>query len=184
MGRSAILKAYPYRADFPVCEDVDMFVRLSAAHRVANLPQVLIERRLHSGQTVVRESSAIRERKGAIFRHLLGRLELSPDEGELQRHVTLGNLKKGPVSRDFLEWSEHWLERIKAANHSANVYAPAALEFVSARLWLLAARNALRGPDRGHALARVLRSPLTAGAINRHGREWLSQAGRMKLARR
>lgn len=183
MGRAEILKAFPYRSEFPVCEDVDMFVRLSAAHRVANLPEVLVDRRLHAGQTVQRESRAIRERKSAIFRASLARLNLFPDDIELQRHVTLGNLKQERVSSEFLDWSEQWLKRIAAANRSARVYDPAALAFVSGRIWLLAARGALRGPDRRHALARVIGSPLTAGLANSHGRKWLEQAARVKLGR-
>ena len=183
MGRAEILKAYPYRAAFPVCEDLDMFVRLSADHRVANLAEVLVDRRLHAGQTVQRESAAIRERKGEIFRHSLARLGLDPDGDEVQRHVTLGNLKKGPVSRDLLDWSETWLLRIAAANRATGVYDRTALAFVTGRIWLLAARNALNGPDRGHALARIVQSPLTRGALNARGRAWLSRAARVKLGR-
>lgn len=184
IGRAAILKAYPYREAFPVCEDVDMFVRLTADHRVANLAEILVERRQHAGQTVKQQSAAIRERKGEIFRHSLGRLGIVPDDQELQRHVMLGNLKNEPVSRAMLDWSEAWLDRIGAANRLAQVYDQAALDFVSSRLWLLASRNALNGPGRRHALARIARSPLTRGMLNRRGRAWLCQASRVRLAGR
>ncbi len=181
MGRADILKAYPYRSSFPVCEDVDMFVRLTADHRVANLPEVLVDRRLHQGQTIQRQSQRIRERKRDIFRHSLTELGIAASEAELERHVTLGNLKAQPLGRDFLEWSEEWLERIGASNRTTQLYDTQALAFVCGRIWLLAARAALGGPDRGFALTRLARSRLTAGIVNRNGRAWLRRASRLKL---
>lgn len=181
MGRADILKAYPYRSTFPVCEDVDMFVRLAADHRVANLPEVLVDRRLHQGQTIQRESQRIRERKREIFRVSLADLGIAASEEELDRHVTLGNLKAQPMGREMLAWSEDWLDRIAAANRANPVYDCEALAFVSGRIWLLAARAALGGPDRGFAVARLARSRLTAGLGNRHSRAWIRQASRLKL---
>ena len=181
MGRAAILKAYPYQAAFPVCEDVDMFVRLAADHQVANMAEVLVDRRLHADQTVRRESAAIYERKAEIFRQSLARLGIGPDEEELQHHVMLGNLKKEPVSRDMLDWGEAWLQRIGAANRLTGVYDQVALDFVISRIWLLAARNARKGPDRRHAVERIIRSPLTRSVLNRRGRDWLGQTLRVRL---
>ena len=183
MGRAAVLKAYPYRAAFPVCEDVDMFVRLTADHRVANLAEVLVDRRLHADQTVQRESAAICERKSEIFLHSLARLGIVAEAEELRRHVTLGNLKQEPVARDMLDWSEAWLERIGAANRATGVYDQAALDFVVSRIWLFAARNALKGPDRRHAVARIFRSPLSGAVLKRRGRDWLGAVLRVRLGR-
>lgn len=184
MGRAAILKAFPYRPEFPVCEDLDMFVRLTRDHRVANLPKVLVDRRLHDGQTVQRESAAIRAAKRVIFTGLLERLGITPGDEDIERHVTLGNLKNAPVSRQFLDWSEAWLARIVAANRVAQVHETVSLDFVIGRLWLLAARNAARGPDRAHALARLAASPLTRGLASRRAGAWLAAAAAIRIGRR
>ena len=182
MGRAEILKAYPYRAAFPVCEDVDMFVRLTAEHRVANLPAILVDRRQHAEQTVKRESAAISERNGAISRASLARLGITPDEGDLQRHVLIGSLKSQPVSRGLLDWCEEWLRQIIAANRSAQIYDQESLEFVCARIWMLVVRNARRGPARSHAVARLARSSLSRHLLNRSGRDWLRHALRIRLS--
>jgi glycosyltransferase involved in cell wall biosynthesis len=52
MGRAEILKSYRYDPRYRVCEDVDLFVRLQHDHRLANLPEILIDRRMHPDQTV------------------------------------------------------------------------------------------------------------------------------------
>ncbi len=183
-GRAEILKAYPYRLEFPVCEDVDMFIRLSNDHIVANLPQVLIDRRLHAGQTVHQESALIRERKRALFRTSLAWLGIDAGEADLDRHVSLGNLKAEAIDRPMLEWSEHWLLRLVAANAAARQYDRRALDFATARIWLLACRAARRGPDRGFSLRRLAQSPLGLGAVNGHGLAWFAQAAGPRLGLR
>ena len=181
MGRADILKAFPYSPSFPVCEDIDMFVRLTAEHRVANLPSILVDRRLHEGQTIHRESLQIRERTGEIARRSLANLGLSAGKEDVERHVTLGNLKAQPAGSEFLGWSEDWLARIVSANRAARIYDPDALAFVSGRVWLRACLAGWRGPDRGFAIDRFARSPLTRAAANRHGRTWFGQAAGMLL---
>ncbi len=181
MGRADILKAYPYSASFPVCEDIDMFVRLTADHGVANLPVILVDRRLHAGQTIHRESPAIRDRTAAIARRLLASLDIAVTENEIDRHVTLGNIKARAMDRESLDWSEHWLMRIGAANRAAAVYDPEALAFVSGRMWLRACLAAVRGSDRAFALNRFVNSRLTRAAANRRGRAWFAQAAAMML---
>ena len=154
-------------------------VRLTAHHRVANLPAILIDRRLHEGQTIHRESPLIRERTAAIAQRLLAALAIAPTPEELDRHVTLGNIKARAVSGPFLIWSEQWLARLGAGNRAAGVYDPEALAFVSGRMWLRACLAAVRGPDRGFAFDRFARSSLTRAAANRRGRAWFAQAAAM-----
>ena len=181
MGRAGILKAYPYNPSYPVCEDIDMFVRLTAEHRVANLPAILVDRRLHEGQTIHRESRLIRERTGDIARRSLANLGIAAGNEDVERHVTLGNIKALSAERDFLGWSEDWLARIGSANRAARIYDPDALAFVSGRVWLRACLAALRGPDRAFAIDRIARAPLTRAAANRHGRTWFGQAAGLLL---
>ena len=176
MGRANVLRAYPYSPSFPVCEDFDMFVRLTAEHRVANLPELLVDRRLHADQTIHRESLLIRQRTAAIARHLLADLEISPTDTELDRHVTLGSIKSSVASRQFLEWSEAWLGRVLDANRCVGIYDPESLAFVSGKVWTRACFAVARGADRSFALNRFIRSPLTRAAANGHGRTWFRAA--------
>jgi glycosyltransferase involved in cell wall biosynthesis len=167
MGRAEILRRYPYRPEFPVCEDVDMFIRLTRDHRTANLRDVLIDRRLHAGQTVHEESPKVAAMKKVLFRESLSRLGIDPDDDDLDRHVLLGNIKKTPVNREFLQWSEQWLTRIIAANRSAGIYDSEALETVVRQYWHKACRAARRGPDAWFGFSRSWFTPRALRLLQR-----------------
>jgi glycosyltransferase involved in cell wall biosynthesis len=151
MGRAEILKQYPYRLEFPVCQDLDMFIRLTREHRVANLKEVLVDRRFHEGQVVRRRAALIVDRKRVLFGESLARLGIEPDREELDRHILLGRIKKSPVDREFLEWSRDWLDRVAAANRSRGIYDEQGLDYTLKRVWQRACAAALRGPDRLYA---------------------------------
>ena len=50
MRRDAVLAAGLYRADFPLCEDYDLWLRLSETTDMINLPETLLLYRLHPAQ--------------------------------------------------------------------------------------------------------------------------------------
>ena len=62
LRRSAVCALGGYRADFPHVEDLDLFLRLGEVGRLANLPDVLLEYRMHlsnvSHQHTVAQSQA------------------------------------------------------------------------------------------------------------------------------
>jgi glycosyltransferase involved in cell wall biosynthesis len=162
IGRSEVLKAYPYRETFPVCEDVDMFIRLTFEHRTANLNQVLVDRTLHAGQSV-RAEGRIAEQQKSLARPLLARLGIDASEAELNSHVLLGNIKKTPVDRAFLQWSDAWLARIVSANSAVRVYDEQALRSVIGRIRKKAFRAGQRGPDPIYAIIGGWRTPKWLG---------------------
>jgi glycosyltransferase involved in cell wall biosynthesis len=51
LRKSVALKVGGYRHDYPCSEDFDLFLRMGEAGRLANLPDVLVAYRLHSGST-------------------------------------------------------------------------------------------------------------------------------------
>jgi glycosyltransferase involved in cell wall biosynthesis len=157
MGRAQVLKQFPYRLDFPVCQDLEMLGRLTRGHRVANLPQTLVDRRFHAGQVINRRANDVIDRKKAIFRVSLKQLGIHASEAELDRHILLGRPRNAAVGDDFLRWSKQWLEQITAANRSSRIYSADGLEFAVRRMWHLACFAALRGPDRLSGLAALLR---------------------------
>jgi glycosyltransferase involved in cell wall biosynthesis len=159
MGRADILKHYPYRANFPVCEDLDQFIRLARDHRVANLPQVLVDRRMHTGQAVNRRAAMIVERKRVLLGEQLRRLGIEPSAENLDRHILLGRTRGAALNREFLEWSERWLKTILSANRSRQVYDARGLDYAVGFVWRRACLAALRGPNPVGAAARMLRQP-------------------------
>jgi len=64
MSRRAVLAVGGYRADYPHVEDLDLFLRLGEAGRLANLPEVLLDYRNHF--TNVSHSNATEQSAAAL----------------------------------------------------------------------------------------------------------------------
>ncbi len=175
IGAAHVLKEFEYRPEFPVCEDLDMFIRLSRKHRLANMKEVLIDRRLHAGQIGTLESAMVRDRKRALFRPLLEELGLNPSVEDLDRHITLGRPRKLPQSCEFVAWSEGWLKSLRARNDAARLYDPQGLALVCARSWIVACRLAMHGNQRAAAARAMLTSSLMLGLANGYTIDWLTQ---------
>lgn len=151
MGRSEILKAFPYHPANPVCEDYDVFLRLGAAgHRLENLPLVLIDRRIHPDQTVRLSERLIPVRTGALLAPLLTRLGMTFSPEDRDRHVLLGNLKTSVVGEDFLYWANSWIASLHAANAITECFDGESLGLATSYFWLRACKAAWRsiGPRR------------------------------------
>ena len=175
MGVARTLKDFEYRVEFPVCEDLDMFIRIARKHRLANLKDVLIDRRLHDGQIGTNESALVRDRKRVLFREPLEMLGLEISDADLDRHITLGTLKRRPQSREFIGWAEAWLGSIRTGNQHTGVYNSRGLALVCARAWVRACYLGLHG-DQPRSVARVmLTSSLMMGFANSDAIEWLAQ---------
>ena len=175
-ARADVLKAHACREENGVCEDLDVFIRLARAHRIENLPAVLIDRRLHKGQTIHGEQPAIRERKLALLAPPLAQMGMRFDADDLARHVVLGNPKAVNVDAEFLGWARDWLERLRVANDVSRQVDRAGLARASAFFWLLACMAGLRSGASGAALSANLRSGLLGGLVTQNGRAWLRQA--------
>ena len=77
MMRASVLKSgkYLYRNDYPRAEDYDLWIRLSSETKMANLSNILLKYRFHSGQTSQKSLKKmsydlIRLRLNAIRQHL------------------------------------------------------------------------------------------------------------------
>ena len=176
MGRADILKAHPYDDDYPVCEDHDVFIRLSESHQIQNVPQVLIDRRLHAGQTVRVEEDSIQERKMRLLGASLDKLGLAHDKEELRRHVLLGGLLGYRPDAEFLAWAEAWLMRMQEANRRSAYVDADALAFAAAHFWMLACLAAAPEMGRSKAARTFLTSPVSKGLWSRNGRRWAAEA--------
>ena len=172
-GRREILQRYPYRNEFPVCEDVDMFVRLSAEHRVANLPEVLVDRRLHPGQTIRHNREPIVDAQSRISAPMLDAVGLSYNEDDLRRHVLLGGSFDYRPCSEYLVWVRNWLPRLIVANQASKIFDCGSLRLCASFLWI---RACGRASDRATGTSKLLSSRLTPGILSSQGRAWLSQA--------
>ncbi|MGK2912177.1 MAG: glycosyltransferase family 2 protein [Sphingobium sp.] len=183
-GQTDILKRYQYDPDCPVCEDVDMFLRLQQDHRLANLPRVLIDRRLHPEQSVRQRQQEISGRTMVLVRPMLQRLGIEPGEEDLRRHVLLGkaNLQGAAIGADFLDWARNWLERIRKANLRTGVLDHSSLKSASEYFWLLACRAMASRIGSVAALRAVLAHP-PVGLASTATLGWISRAMPAYLSR-
>jgi len=164
MARTAVLREFRYREEFPRSSDYELFVRLAERHRMANQPAVLVCGRQHAGRYTVQTRDLGRERKIAIHRAQLASLGLRPSDADLERHFELARdgARSGAGGSDaagYLAWAEDWLAGLVAANRRAGRYREASLARAVARYWAGACVSAHRELG-AKALARLFRSPL------------------------
>lgn len=176
-GRADVLRQYRYREDYPVCEDLELTSRIIREHRTANVPKVLIDRRLHPEQSIETGKAAITERKRALLALMLDDLGVPFTASDIERHIELGLIKLPTQlpAPDYLDWADQWLRALIRANEQSRVYSPRALRFAAAYFWLRACRRAMRS-DGSAGLARLFTRRSGAGLLGGHGRRWASRA--------
>ena len=74
MARTAVLRGFPHREDFRVGSDFEMWARFAGAHRIANLPEVLVRCRVHGDRTTVALAEQVKSVRFAIYRPQLAAL--------------------------------------------------------------------------------------------------------------
>ncbi len=176
-GRADILRAYRYDPRYHVCEDVDMFVRLQRDHDLANLPEVLIDRRLHPEQTVRQFRGEILTSRQTLIQPMLASLQIDATTEDVERHVLLGfaDLRDADVDEAFLVWARDWLARLRRANDATQVFERDALATASDYFWLLACRALIPKIGRTRAIkAFVTRLP--TNLLGSNTRQWVRSA--------
>ena len=186
MGRAEVLKAFPYQASFDVCEDLDLFVRLARSHELANLPRVLIDRRVHPGQTVFQRQDRIRECKTGLYAEPLAQIGMTYDAEDLHRHTLLGKTKLTGVElpADFLGWADGWLRELRDRNAQSRYVPQDGMTLATGWFWLLACRVAAPTIGRAAAVRAYLRSPLAASLAAAPSRRWLVKSAPVLLGLR
>lgn len=183
MGRAEILRRYPYRHDIRVCEDLDLFIRLTAEHEVVNLPEILIDRRSHPGQLTRTERTTIQHRKAELLTPSLRELGIDFTETDLQRHLLLGKAKLAgaQVGADFLDWAEDWLRSLLSANAATRVVDEEGLRLAITFFWIRACLAAIRSLGPRRPARALLRSPLSWDFLTRESRRWMAQAAPLAM---
>jgi GT2 family glycosyltransferase len=91
MRRSAVQEVGGFRDQFPPSEDFDLLLRLAEIGCLANLPEVLVEYRLHAqSATFQRREEMITHAHLALIEACTRRKIEAPDDAVLQTHLDLG----------------------------------------------------------------------------------------------
>jgi GT2 family glycosyltransferase len=130
-----------YDPAFREAEDYALWARLAEHGALANLPEVLLEYRVHPAQKRQREAGAVAAYADRVRRAQLARLGLEPSPTELAVHRQLG---AGPaaVSAEFLRQAETWLRRLQAANAATAALPEPAFTRALGWRWFRACRRA------------------------------------------
>lgn len=165
MARTAILRRYGHDERYSLGSDFDLWARIAADHKLANLPRVLACRRLHPAQTTRERAAQIREHRLDIFASQLDALGISHTREDLARHFLLRRMHKESFRPDraYLDWAEGWLSKLQTANAQAGFCPEPAFSRVLGGFWLKACRCAA-SEEGSRAWRRFFASPLRAGA--------------------
>jgi len=130
-----------YRLEYSPCEDYDLWVRASAHCRFANVPQVLVLRRLHGAQMTQQSLDHMLYNSARVRLAQLERLGLQRSAEEVTLHHTL-SLWEFQAARDFLTQTDAWLRMLQAANRRQSIYPEPEFSRVLGERWLRACRAA------------------------------------------
>ena len=123
-----------YNEDIHQSQDYDLWVRCAQFFSLRNLPEVLMNYRLHSGQIGKRHAENQSEMASLIQKNQLGKLRLSPDPFEFLIHKRLCRFDF-EVSREFVKTSEKWLLKLRDANIREQYFPLSTFEYVLSEFW-------------------------------------------------
>lgn len=124
-----------YDAAYPHAEDYELWVRAMAYMDVANLPEVLLEYRVHANQVTQRLSAEQAETAGRVRLRQLhdAGFAVSPEEFRLHQAVSICDpLGIGDVFRK----ADQWLCSLKRQNDEMKAYAEPGFSRVLLERWL------------------------------------------------
>ena len=164
MARTRVLRQYRYREEFPRCQDYDLHSRMIGEQRMGNLGQVLVCGREHPGRFTGQTEGLGKDRKKAIYRSLLAKVDIDATDDDLERHhgLTREDDRTLPAD-DYLDWAEAWLWRLLQANRQQPYFPLAAFKHAIGAVWALNCWQAGKAMGRRRVLARLLRSRLSRG---------------------
>lgn len=163
MARTQVLREYRHREDMALGSDYDLWARVAADHELAALPQVLVYRREHRQRTSETKLETTKHLRLEIFAWQLRALNVSFTQKDLERHYLLRRMHKEGFSPDneYVDWAEHWLLELQAANARSGLYPEPAFCAVLGGFWLKTCWNTQGSIQ---ILKRIWTSPLRRAA--------------------
>jgi glycosyltransferase involved in cell wall biosynthesis len=150
-----------YSPEFREAEDYELWARLAEHGTLANLPEVLLEYRVHPGQKRQRHPGGVSDYANRVRQAQLARLGIAPAARELAVHQALGEGELAP-DHEFLREAEAWLRRLKDANAARPALPEPAFTLALGERWFRACRRA--SANGWPAWRAFWRSPLSRAA--------------------
>lgn len=132
---------YRYDDEFRQVEDYDLWARMLADVRGANLPEVLLDYYSHENQESGTNYQAVSTRRNTIRERVVRGLVPDATAEELQLHHRIG-FPQDPFDSEELMRAERWLLRLIKANQASRRYNETAMRSVFAQRWALVCGHA------------------------------------------
>ncbi len=132
-----------YNGDFYPAEDYELWARAVQLFPCANIPEVLLNYRVHSAGMTGAEWSDMDAQGAKIGESNLKRLGIEPTEEEVWLHRNVGRAgSRRCKSLDELKLAENWLKKLLQANEKQGIYDPSAFKKVLDLVWFRVCFNA------------------------------------------
>lgn len=116
-------------------EDYDLWVRIANRSKVWNLPEILLDYRVHGDNIVKRQKETQQKAINEIILSQLKRLGIFPVDEELIIHRTNYSYA-GENAEEFIQKREQWLQKLQTANDKKEIYPMKIFSEVISNQWL------------------------------------------------
>jgi len=144
VARTAVLREHVGAAAGAGSGDFDLWARVAARHKLANLPEVLLTRQRTAGAPADAEQRRVE--RSAVYGLQLSELGIAFTDEDLDRHFLLRRMRKEGFAPDaaFVAWAEAWLRGLQAANARTRSYPEPVFSEVLGTYWAKVCWHAAR----------------------------------------
>ena len=121
--RRHVLLSDPYRIDYPLAEDYELFARLSHKYKLRNIPLYLTEYRWHTTNITQTKDSLMENCVQQIYIRELAYLSVVPTTTELRLHYSVRETKA--IENKFENYFKQlraWLSKLAKANNEMQAF--------------------------------------------------------------
>jgi len=129
-----------YDSSYPCAQDYDLWCRAVEDLSLANLPEVLLVRRLHAGQVGRRDANGQQRWAASIRRRQLEGLGIRPTDEQSAVHEAISTWS-WPRTESFLEDAETWLCLLRQSNRTHASYPEPEFSTVVGERWMTICRS-------------------------------------------
>jgi glycosyltransferase involved in cell wall biosynthesis len=167
-----------YDGSYYPTEDYELWSRAIRCFPCDNLPQVLVDYRVHGKSMTGGEWPEMDAQTERVHRRILAQLEIEPseDESRLHRAASMGLLPAVPGS---FPQTETWLLKLEAANGKIAVFDPEALADMLNYVWFRMSMAVVRNMG-GKAWELYRQSRLSTCGPYAYKRRWTMRAAALK----
>lgn len=121
--RKECIEKFSFREGFDILEDYLIWLEILREHKAWNLPEYLIDYRLHPGGVTKMHQEEKTEKEKKVFRIQLEELGIDATEQEMELHLLIRD-DTTITNTGTLKSIEEWLLKIIASNEALGVYDP------------------------------------------------------------